>query len=360
MSGSTWLAESARPLQESYDCALLDLDGVVYRGEAAVEHAAVAISAARAAGMRSMFVTNNASRTARAVADHLTDIGVPTGAEEVTTAAMAAASLIANEADPSTRVLVIGGAGLRDAIADEGLTTVSSADEAPTVVVQGYSPDLTWHDLAEAAYAIGAGAVHIASNLDASLPTARGFAPGNGALVGAVVAATRVQPRSTGKPQPEIFQQAARRADGTRPLVIGDRLDTDLAGARNAAMPGLHVSTGVDGPREVLRAAPGQRPSYLGVDLRALAQPHPAPQRAGEWWVCRDAAARINGQEVVLRRDGAQVVISADSRHLDLDEYRAAAAAAWANADDAGQDTVLGEEFPDLYLSGPAGAESAG
>lgn len=329
----TGLLESAEPLDRAFDCALLDLDGVVYRGSVSVPHAADAIAAARTAGMGTVFVTNNASRTPRMVADHLTELGVPTGAEEVATAAMAAAALIAREADADTRVLVIGGTGLREAIAAEGLTTVAGADDKPTVVVQGYAPDLGWSDLAEAAYAIQAGATHIASNLDGSLPTDRGLAPGNGALVGAVASATRVQPRSTGKPEPEIFRAAAARAGSTRPLVVGDRLDTDLAGARNAGIPGLHVATGVDGPVQVLCAEPGQRPSFLGVDLRALAQPQPCPHRDGDWWVCGPAAARIAEGDIVLRRAGGEVSAGMGTADLSLDEFRAAASAAWDHHD---------------------------
>lgn len=346
------LLESTQSLQTVYDCALLDLDGVVYRGANAVDHAAAAIETARQGGMSTMFVTNNAARTPGTVADHLTDLGVPTGPEEVTTAAMAAAALVASEATKATRVLAVGGPGLRQALADEGLHLVDDADQAPTVVVQGFDPALTWADLAEAAYAVGRGAQYVASNMDASLPTERGFAPGNGALVGAVVAATGVQPRSTGKPQPDIFRQAARAAGARAALVIGDRLNTDLAGARAAQMPGLHVCTGVDGPTEVLRAIETQRPSFLAADLRGLAQPHPVPRFADGWWTCAAAAARIVGQALQIHRDGATVTLDAQVATIDLDELRAAAAAAWAASDTAGVPSVLPDDFPRLRLAG--------
>ena len=349
MSG---LLASPRALREAFDCALLDLDGVVYRGPQAVPHAAAAVGEARALGMGTMFVTNNASRTPDAVADHLTDLGIPTGPEEVMTAAMAVAALVADEADSTTRVLVVGGRGLRRALADEGLHIVESADEAPTVVVQGFDPALTWSDLAEAAYAIARGAEHVASNMDQSLPTERGFAPGNGALVAAVVAATGRPARSSGKPAPQIFHQAAQSCHARTPLVIGDRLDTDLAGARAAQYPGLWVNTGVDGPTEVVRALPAQRPAFLGADLRCLADPHPAPQQHGEWWVCEAAAARVHRDALIVRRAGQEVDIDADTE-LSLDELRAAAAAAWAAADALGVDTVLGTDFPQIGLADP-------
>ncbi|SED90334.1 HAD-IIA family hydrolase [Ruania alba] len=333
------LSGSDRSLQEAFDVALLDLDGVVYRGAHGVPHAAQAVDSAREGGMRTMFVTNNAARSPQTVARHLTDLAIPTGPEEVTTAAQAAAALVASEADADTRVLVIGGDGLREAVLAEGLDVVETAADAPTIVVQGFAPTLGWPDLAEAVYAISAGADFVASNIDATLPTERGMAPGNGSLVAAVVHATGVQPRSTGKPQPEIFHQAAERSGARQPLVVGDRLNTDLAGARAAGYPGLHVLTGVDGIDEVLRARPGERPEFLARDLRGLAESHPQPFRDGELWRCRDASVSIREGQVVLHRDGAELLLGETS--VRMDEFRAAAAAAWDASDTAGVDTVL-------------------
>ncbi len=339
------------PLQVSYDVALLDLDGVVYRGEHAVAHAAAALAAAREAGMQMMFVTNNASRTPDVVARHLTDLGVPTGPEEITTAAQAAARMVAQDADERTRVLPVGGEGLRRALLDEGLKVVESAEEQPTVVVQGLEKSLSWADLAEATYAINAGASHVATNMDSTLPTDRGMAIGNGSLVTAVVHATGVRPRAAGKPEPEIFRQAATRAGAGRPLVVGDRLNTDLAGARAAGYPGLHVLTGVDGPAELLRARAEERPGYLGTDLRALALPHPAPQPGEEnSWTCRDAVARSHGQTVLVRRPDGEIDLHTGAE-LTLDELRAACAAAWAASDDAGVSTVLGAPGGELAVA---------
>ncbi|WP_163542205.1 HAD-IIA family hydrolase [Occultella kanbiaonis] len=358
-TGATLLGSSG-PLQNAYDVALLDLDGVVYRGALGVPHAPEAVIGARAAGMRVMYVTNNAARAPQTVADHLTELDIPTGADEVTTAAQAAAALVASEADATTRVLTIGGDGLRQAMLAEGLTVVASADDAPTVVVQGFAPTLGWTDLAEAVYAIRAGADYIASNLDATLPTDRGMAPGNGSLVAAVVHATGVTPRSTGKPQASIFRQAARRSDAERPLVVGDRLDTDIAGARAAGYPGLHVLTGVDQITEVLRAVPGERPTFLAADLRGLAQAHPEPQWREGAWTSGTAAARVDDATLILTRPGGELTLTAgsDPTTVSLDEFRAAAAAAWAASDavgtvgTAGTDTsVLPADFPPLRLA---------
>lgn len=352
-----------QPLAEApatlFDVALLDLDGVVYRGPAAVDHAADAIAAARAAGMGAMYVTNNANRPPSTVADHLTEIGVPTAAEAVTTAAQAAAGLVAAEHPTGTRVLVIGGAGLREALTAEGLVPVDSADDAPAVVVQGFAPEVGWPQLTEALLAISAGAEHIASNLDATLPMERGSAIGNGSLVAAVVNATGRQPRSTGKPQPAIFQQAAARAGATNPIVVGDRLDTDLEGARAAGYPGMHVLTGVDLAGALLACVPEQRPTQLAHDLRGLLEPHPAVEQEGARWRCRAAVAWFDADSATVRidRDGTEAVLT-DGVEIDLDELRAACVAAWQAADDAGRPTLL-TTHPQIRVAPPAGGTGA-
>ncbi|MGW8564944.1 HAD-IIA family hydrolase [Isoptericola sp. NPDC055881] len=312
------------PLATAHDLALVDLDGVAYRGHLPIPHAAESLTAAREGGLRLVFVTNNASREPEEVADQLTGLDIPTAAHEVMTAAQACAALLRTRLAPGARVLVVGGAGLRTAVERAGLTIVDSADDGPDAVAQGYAPGLAWEDLAEAAYAVAGGAWHVASNLDLSLPTARGFAPGNGALVGAVVAATGVQPESAGKPSPTMYRLAVERAGAERPLVIGDRLDTDLAGARSGGLPGLHVLTGVSSARDAVLADAGLRPDFLGGDLRALLEPHPAPQRGADgWWTCGDRAARAVDGRLELDRRGPH----------GIDVIRSACAAAWEAAD---------------------------
>ncbi|WP_446719683.1 HAD-IIA family hydrolase [Isoptericola sp. F-RaC21] len=318
------LSGSAVPLAAAHDLALVDLDGVAYKGHLPIPHAADSLTAARSGGLRLVFVTNNASREPQEVADQLTGLDIPTAADEVLTAAQACAALLRTRLDPGARVLVVGGAGLRTAVAEAGLTVVDSADDAPDAVAQGYAAGLAWGDLAEAAYAVAGGAWHVASNLDLSLPTARGFAPGNGALVGAVVAATGVRPDSAGKPSPAMYRLAVDRAGAERPLVIGDRLDTDLGGARAGGYPGLHVLTGVSTARDAVLAEPGLRPDFLGRDLRALLEPHPRPEPAGDgWWTCEGRGARVLDGALELDREGP----------VGIDVVRAACAAAWDAAD---------------------------
>ncbi|GEL93344.1 HAD-IIA family hydrolase [Cellulomonas composti] len=330
MSGG--LIGSQEPLAERYDLALVDLDGVAYRGHEPIAGASDGLTAARARGMRLVFVTNNASREPQSVADQLTSLDIPTTADEVMTAAQACAQLLRTRLPEGARVLVVGGAGLVTAVRLAGYEVVESADDEPAAVAQGFAPDLGWAQLAEAAYAVERGAWHVASNLDLSLPTARGFAPGNGSLVGAVRAATGVEPDSAGKPSPTMYHMAVERAGAREALVVGDRLDTDLAGARAGGFAGLHVLTGVSSARDDVLAHPGERPHFIGADLGSLLVVHPEPSAAGDgWWRCGSATARVAGGVLELGRGAA------DSRDGRLDQVRAACAAAW-DAVDAGQD----------------------
>jgi glycerol-1-phosphatase len=324
----TGLIGCDRPLVEAYDLALLDLDGVVYIGSDAVPGAADALAAARDAGLHLVYVTNNASRPAAAVAEHLVSLGVPVAEDDVMTSAQAAAAVLAQRFPAGSAVLVVGGEGLRTALRAEGLTPVGSVDEGPVAVVQGFSPDLGWKLLAEGSRAVRSGLPWMATNLDKTFPTPFGPAPGNGALVEAVVIATGVRPEVAGKPRPVLFEQAARRFGSRRPLVVGDRLDTDLEGARAAGMDGLLVLTGVNGAADVLAEQPHRRPSYLAADLTGLQQPHPVPEPAPDAgpgaWRCRDA--------VVAAPQGRLTVPEPGKDPVDL--LRAACAAAWGTGDD--------------------------
>jgi len=334
---SLGLIASGTPLAERYDLALVDLDGVAYRGHEPIPNAATGLGGARAAGMRLVFVTNNASREPQSVASQLTELDIPTSPEEVMTAAQAAAALLRTRLEPGAKVLVVGGAGLVTAVREAGFVIVESADEEPVAVAQGFAPELGWAQLAEAAYAVQRGAWHVASNLDLSLPTARGFAPGNGSLVRAVQAATGSEPSSAGKPSPTMYHLAVERAGASSPLVVGDRLDTDLAGARSGGYPGLHVLTGVNGGRDAVLAEPGLRPHYIGADLLSLLEAHAAPVEAADgWWTCGEAAARVS--------DGALEL----SGREGVDLIRAACGAAWATVDGGG--TLDADTVPDLAV----------
>jgi glycerol-1-phosphatase len=259
-----------QPLARRYDTALLDLDGVVYRGPDAVAHAVPSLLEAAKLGMRLTYVTNNASRTPETVAEHLVRLGLPAKAEDVVTAAQAVARMIAEEVPQGSKVLMVGGDGLRVALRERGLVPVFTADEDPAAAVQGYRPDTTWESLAEIAYAVERGVPWFAANTDMTMPTARGIAPGNGALVTAVAKACGGWPRIAGKPEIALHRETMLRTGAKHPLVVGDRLDTDIEGANRAGVDSLLVLTGVTTRAEADAAQGVHKPTYVADDLRAL------------------------------------------------------------------------------------------
>ena len=308
------------PLAKVYDVALLDLDGVVYLGGAAVPDAPEALAKASDAGMRLAFVTNNSSRTPSAIAAQLASFGVAASAGDVVTSAQAAARLLATRLPAGAAVLVVGGTGLRVALRERGLRPVTVAADRPAAVVQGYSPDISYSLLAEGALAVQAGAWFVASNADSTIPTARGRQPGNGALSQVIVAATGQQPVIAGKPEPPLHAESVARTGAQRPLIVGDRLDTDIEGAVRVGADSLLVLTGVSRPLDAVLAPPHQRPTYLAAGLTGLLEPHPPVSMSGNAFRCGGWVARwLAGGRLVLDGSGDM-----------LDGLRALCAAAWS------------------------------
>jgi HAD superfamily hydrolase (TIGR01450 family) len=302
---SARLLASAEPLAARYDVALLDLDGVVYVGGDEVPGASAALAAARGQGLRLAFVTNNASRPPAVVAEHLTRLGIPADAAEVITSAQAAAHYLAERLPSGSRVLVLGTTGLTEALTERGLVPVATADEDPRAVVQGYSPDADWRMLAEGAVAIRRGLPWVATNLDATVPSPRGPLPGNGSLVAALRHATGATPVSTGKPDPTMHRETVERSGAQRPIVVGDRLDTDIGGANAAGCASLAVLTGVTSPAELLAAPEQYRPTYLAHDLGGLLVAHPAPRVTEGTVDCEGWAVRAREGRLHLSRERA-------------------------------------------------------
>jgi glycerol 3-phosphatase-2 len=319
---------SQEPLDTAYDVALLDLDGVVYLGGAAIPGAAAALRKADAAGMRLAYVTNNAFRTPAAIAELLTSFGVPAAPKDVVTSAQAAARLLAEHLPAGAPVLVVGGSGLRMALRERGLRPVSTAIDKPQAVVQGYAPDISYSLLAEGGLAVAAGALFVASNGDLTLPSRRGRQPGNGSLIQVIATATGVQPLVAGKPEPPLHRESVLRTSAKNPLVVGDRLDTDIEAAYRVGADSLLVLTGVTGPAEAVLAPPTQRPTYLAEDLSGLIEPHPDVTEEDGAFGCGGWTARVDGDRPELTGDGDRI-----------DGLRALCAAAWA-ADSVGEESV--------------------
>jgi HAD superfamily hydrolase (TIGR01450 family) len=295
-------------LVDAYDLIVFDLDGVIYLIDRPIPGAVQAVAQLHREGKPLAYATNNASRRSAQVAELLIGLGVPARPDEVLTSAAAAASELASRLPSRAPVLVVGADALRAEVDAAGLLPVANADEAPAAVVQGYGPQVGWAELAEACLAVRAGALWVATNTDRTLPSPRGPLPGNGALVAALRTALDRDPDIVvGKPAPGLFATAARRAQASRPLVVGDRLDTDIEGADRAGMDSLLVLTGVTTATDLLAAPPGRRPTYVAGDLAGLFDvdgvvrvPDGADGRdseSGGWWVTLDGAGlRLSGE----------------------------------------------------------------
>lgn len=320
-------------LIEHYAAVVCDLDGVVYRGPEAVDHAVTALGGLT---VPVVYATNNASRPPGEVAAHLSDLGLRVTGDDVVTSSQAGAAELAGRLPEGAVVLAVGGPGVREALKSTGLRVVlppdvndvNDVEETPVSgVLQGYGATVSAADLAEAAYAVSAGAVWVATNTDRTLPTHRGTAPGNGTLVAAVAAATGADPIVVGKPYAPLYRLCAERLGmGTSGLLaVGDRLDTDIAGAVAAGMDSALVLTGVDSVTSLALADATMRPTYLLEDLRDLVQEYHPAETDYSWWTCGGDRRRIvdGSWEVAVKGtdlEAARAGVAALHEGLDLGE----------------------------------------
>lgn len=313
---------------DGVDLVLADLDGVVYRGAEAIPHAVESINLA-GESRRVGYITNNASRTPESVAEQLKDFGLNAVADDVVTSPQAAVRLLADMVPAGSLIFAVGGEGLRVELANAGFAITDSADDGPAAVIQGFAPDIGWVQLAEASYALQANGNNIpwvATNTDWTLPTARGIAPGNGTLVSAVHLAVGRLPVFAGKPEVAIFEEALHRFGGSKPLFLGDRLDTDILGANRAGIDSVLVLTGIDQAKQVLAADPNSRPTYVLDDLRGLHEPYPAVIDE----TMPDGSRTVSVGDAVVRMAG-HVVSLVQRGENQLDVLRAGAAAIWGS-----------------------------
>ncbi len=315
-----------------YDSLLFDLDGTVWEGGRLLPDAAEVLNTI---GMPIMYITNNASRGPEIVASMLSDMGIPTKDTQVLTSAQAAVEFAQQRLEPGTAVYVLGSESFKQLARDGGFRVVDSADDGPKAVLQGHNPETGWAQLSEAALSIQRGALYFASNLDSTLPMERGFMIGNGSMVAAVVSATGVQPTSAGKPEPAMFYSAARKLRSNRPLAVGDRLNTDIAGGVAAHMDTFHVCTGVSQHWALIRAEKHERPTYLGRGLCDLQTPAsqllPGPHGGFE-----------------AKRQGANILLTGGDGD-PMAALRTALALAWASDD----------PFDGVVIAGSDGATAA-
>ncbi|WP_349828342.1 HAD-IIA family hydrolase [Brevibacterium litoralis] len=289
----------------AFDSVLLDLDGVVYAGPHAVPGVPEALGTWADRGVPYGFVTNNAGRSAATVAAHLRELGLRAEEDQVVTSAAVCARALAAEVPAGSRVLVVGAESLVAELRAAGLDPVRKAADDPVAVVQGFHRGVDWEELAEACVAIRAGAAWWVTNLDPTVPTERGLLPGNGAFVSVVRSTTGATYRATGKPDAAMLHHGARSIGGERPLMVGDRLDTDIQGAVAAGYDSALVLTGVHDLHDALRAPAHMRPGRVVRTLTDLLEPMPVPHVFDSFAAaCNGVAVRIDGRRLVTDEPG--------------------------------------------------------
>lgn len=328
------LEESVEPVLAGHDLVMFDLDGVVYVGNDAIDGVADRIDAVRAADVHVAFVTNNASRTPAQVAEKLAGVGVRAEPSDVVTSAQAAAHLLAEEHGAGARVLALGGEGLWTALEEAGLAPVAEPDGA-VAVASGYGPDVRWREIMRVATLVRDGLPYVASNRDMTIPTAYGLAPGHGVLVDTIARFSGVTPTVAGKPARPLMDETVRRVGGERPLMVGDRLDTDIEGAHAVGVPSLLVLTGVSGLEDLASAGPDLRPTYVSPTLSGLFEPHPVPTTDG-------GRAELGGWSATVEDGRLAVTGSGD----DADWWRVAATACWLHMDRVGTPADVSDTTP--------------
>jgi glycerol-1-phosphatase len=285
---------------DRFDTVLLDLDGVIYEGNNAIVDSVASISQLQSLGIAVGYVTNNSSRKPDTIAEQLRGFGIRVEAKEVISSAQSGVELLQTMIEPGSKVLVVGGEGLRAATAAAGFELVSSSDDGPAAVIQGFAPEVNWMDLAEASYSIQRGAKWVATNQDWTIPKEKGLAPGNGTLVSAVHTAVGQLPSVAGKPERRIFDTAAREFGSQSAIYVGDRLDTDVIGANRAGLGSALVMTGVTTRKELLAAKKDERPKFVLGTLKDLLSGYREPKKTKRGYKLGDCEVELLGDRVVV------------------------------------------------------------
>jgi phosphoglycolate/pyridoxal phosphate phosphatase family enzyme len=262
---------------DRFDAFLLDLDGVLYRGGDPVEGAPEAVDALRSRSKAVVFVTNNSWRTPAQVAAKLEGMGIQARPEEVVTSGQATAAQLRRDLGANgATAYVLGGEGVRSALADAGIDSADGEPDRVDVVVVGWDRDLTYDRLRTATVLIGRGAGLVATNADPSYPAPGGeLWPGAGAILAAVEAGSGRRATVVGKPQRPLFDLAVDRAGSRAALVVGDRIETDIVGAANAGLDSALVLTGASTPADLLVA--DALPTMVVADLGELTDERSEP-----------------------------------------------------------------------------------
>lgn len=273
-------------LAAGYDAVIFDLDGVLYVGQGAVPQAVESVLALAGRGVEVWYATNNASRSAAAVREHLSSLGFPVAADRLLLASEIAATTARQRFLGATIVRIVGTQSLAECFRAAGFEVLTDESFAPgqtaihdgehmtaDLVVQGHDPQTGWARLTAALRDLDRGAAWIATNDDLTIPLAEGIGMGNGAMVAAVAAAAgRAPDLVIGKPHRWMFDEFRRRCKAERVLIVGDRLDTDIAWARQVGVDSLLVRTGIDADAKPSTFIE-HLPTWVANDLRGLFAP---------------------------------------------------------------------------------------
>lgn len=357
-------------LVDAYDAVLLDLDGVLFRGDEPIAGAASTVEALRDRGKHLVFLTNNSARTPEQVAEKLGTLGIQAAPAEVVTSAGATAELMAREADGRQQTAyVIGRDGVRTALRAAGFEILEGDPPAAGFVVVGWDGDVTYDDLRRATVLVRGGARLVATNADASYPAPGGeLWPGAGAILAAVETASGAAATVVGKPHLPLFEAAVARAGTRNVLMVGDRIETDVAGAAAAGLDACLVLSGASRPADlldqdslpltllpdvggllsepaVIRPRPASAPE-LGAVRALTAAPDDAPAWGpdGVWVSGRDqidatATVDVRGEDAYLRA----VATREELRGRGLGTIMVAAATRAARGEGAAQSWLLTE-----------------
>jgi HAD superfamily hydrolase (TIGR01457 family) len=318
-------------LADRYRAFLLDLDGVLYRGDRPVAGATEAVAGLRESGKRIVFLTNNSSRTPEQVAAKLAAVGIEASADEVVTSALSTAAMLARSGDGRPSAYVVGQDGIRTALAEAGIEVLDGEPRSADYVVVGWDGSVSYERLRVAAVLVRRGARLVATNDDPAYPAPGGeLWPGAGAILAAVETASGGRATVVGKPHRPLFEAALERAGTTRALMVGDRIDTDIAGAAGAGLDSVLVLSGASDRADLLEgdALPtAVLPGLAGIledrpvgrvrsarpdDLDAVRALTEAPKEVPWWgpegvWVVEDggllatATAEVRGDDAYLR-----------------------------------------------------------
>ncbi len=283
-----------------YDVVLCDLDGVIYEGTHSIKDAPETINKLLSSSIPVGYVTNNSSRKPETIAEQLAGFGIQTSADNVIGSAKTGVEILSTLIPAGAKVFVVGGEGLRSRVIEAGFELVTSSDDKPAGVIQGFDPSVAWTDLAEASYSIANGAKWVATNQDWTIPREKGIAPGNGTLVSAVHTAVGQLPIFAGKPEPAIYKTAVEHFGAKQALFVGDRIDTDIRGANRAGIDSVLVMTGISTRKEVLGVKKEDRPTFIIGTMAELLRDYDLPKKTKRGFACKEAEVELLGNKVVV------------------------------------------------------------